>query len=265
MSWFDTHPPLKDRIRRIVPNFNFSQALPEKTPQPAQAPVAENKSTETRLIQSAGEAAQAIAGIPSGLIRMTQDPLQIEALLTGLLGSTTWTYTLTHQQRLNLISLSAPLLRQLDSEAQEKLLKLLEHEAMADGVIEPFELLLLVITESIVQPRREKNKSRRPASINSCTIFWLSYLAKTGTGKAAAEDAFNSCLDLLPAGAKFQSSANGKHAWAALRILSGAQPMERKRLVDASLQIVKHDQRVTGTEQLLLTALKQALDAPGQN
>ena len=41
--------------------------------------------------------------------------------------------------------------------------------------------------------------------------------------------------------------------------------MERKRLVDASLQIVKHDQRVTGTEQLLLTALKQALDAPGQN
>ena len=198
---------------------------------------------------------------------MTQDPLQIEALLTGLLGSTTWTYTLTHQQRLNLISLSAPLLRQLDSEAQEKLLKLLEHEAMADGVIEPFELLLLVITESIVQPRREKNKSRRPASINSCTIFWLSYLAKTGTGtgKAAAEEAFNSCLDLLPAGAKFQSSANGKHAWAALRILSGAQPMERKSLVDASLQIVKHDQRVTGTEKLLLTALKQALDAPGQN
>lgn len=264
MSWFDTHPPLKDRIRRIVPNFNFSQALPEKTPQLAHPPVTECKSTETRLIQSAGEAAQAIAGIPSGLIRMTQDPLQIEALLTGLLGSTSWTYTLTHQQRLNLISLSAPMLRQLDSEAQERLLKLLEHEAMADGVIEPFELLLLVITESIVQPRREKNKSRRPASINSCTVFWLSYLAKIGSGKAA-EDAFNSCLDQLPKGSKFQNSANGKHAWAALRILSGAQPMERKRVVDASLQIVKHDQRVTGTEKLLLTALKQALDAPGQD
>ena len=264
MSWFDTHPPLKDRIRRIVPNFNFSQAMPEKTRQQAQVPAVENEPAETRLIQSATEAAQAIAGIPSGLIRMTQDPLQIEALLTGLLGSTTWTYTLTHQQRLNLISLSAPMLRQLDSEAQEKLLKLLEQEAMADGVIEPFELLLLVITESIVQPRREKNKSRRPASINSCTVFWLSYLAKIGSGKAA-EDAFNSCLDQLPTDSKFQNSANGKHAWAALRILSGAQPMERKRVVDASLQIVKHDQRVTGTEKLLLTALKQALDAPGQD
>ena len=143
MSWFDTHPPLKDRIRRIVPNFNFSRAMPEKTQQQTQAPAVENEPAETRLIQSAAEAAQAIAGIPSGLIRMAQDPLQIEALLAGLLGSTTWTYTLTHQQRLNLISLSAPMLRQLDSEAQEKLLKLLEHEAMADGVIEPFELLLL--------------------------------------------------------------------------------------------------------------------------
>lgn len=263
MSWFDTHPPLKDRIRRIVPNFNFSQALPTKAIAETKPPPAETTDTlESKLLKSTAEAAEAIAGIPSGLVRMTQDPTQIESLLMGLLGSTSWSYTLTSQQRLNLISLSAPALRQLVPEDRIKLQNALEKEAMADGIIEPFELLLLVICESVIESWNKKRKRNRPASIKACTLYWLSYLAKTGT-KDAPLQAFNSCLPLLPNDAKFQESANGKHAWASLRLLKDAKPTERKLVVDASLQIVKFDRRVTDSERLLLTALKQAMDSPG--
>lgn len=309
-SWFDTHPPLKDRIRRVDPGWDgrypkfeprLDVALMNKdawtaavTGQPYQssavevavaavgaptvAHLQEARSTLQRLderLQRAAHDSEGAQALVYGLLLDSEPGLrarQLEAIKQRLNLSLALQLDLLEEsllrldpgQRLPLLDLAMPALKQLDTKA---FLAVRENMALLikmDGKVNLLEWTLLRIIERNLLPGSGKIGNVALADLSDACATLLSFLARVGeTSDLQTEQAFADAWNSLPfAPRPLPAAATLRDLETALKQLEQLRPLQKPQLLKAMARCVEHDGQITAGEAELMRAVADILDCP---
>ncbi|KJK01874.1 peptidase M48 Ste24p [Pseudomonas sp. 21] len=309
-SWFDTHPPLKDRIRRVDPGWDgrypkfeprLDVALMDKdawtaavTGQPYQpsavevavaavgaptvAHLQEARSTLQRLderLQRAAHDSEGAQALVYGLLLDSEPDLrtrQLEAIKQRLNLSLALQLDLLEEsllqldpgQRLPLLDLAMPALKQLDAKA---FLALRENMALLiklDGKVKLLEWTLLRIIERNLRPGSGKIGNVALADLSEACATLLAFLARVGeTSDLQTEQAFADAWGGLPfAPRPLPTAASLRDLETALKQLEQLRPLQKPQLLKALARCIEHDGHITAGEAELIRAVADILDCP---
>ncbi|WP_193452765.1 M48 family metallopeptidase [Pseudomonas nitroreducens] len=309
-SWFDTHPPLKDRIRRVDPGWDgnypkfeprldvalmnkqaWTSAVTGQPYQPSAVDVAvaavgaptiahlqEARSTLQRLderLQRAAHDSEGAEALVYGLL-LDSDPglraRQLEAIKQRLNLSLALQLDLLEEsllrldpgQRLPLLDLAMPALKQLDAKA---FLALRENMALLiklDGKVKLLEWTLLRIIERNLRPGSGKISNVALADLSEACATLLAFLARVGeTSDLQTEQAFADAWSGLPfAPRPLPGAASLRELETALKQLEQLRPLQKPQLLKALARCIEHDGRITAGEAELMRAVADILDCP---
>ncbi|MCG8909992.1 M48 family metallopeptidase [Pseudomonas sp. DP-17] len=309
-SWFDTHPPLKDRIRRVDPGWDgrypkfeprldvalmnqeaWTAAVTGQPYQPSAVDVAvasvgaptvahlqEARSTLRRLderLQRAAHDSEGAQALVYGLLLDSepgQRARQLEAIKQRLNLSLALQLDLLEEsllrldpgQRLPLLDLAMPALKQLDTKA---FLALRENMALLiklDGKVKLLEWTLLRIIERNLRPGSGKIGNVALAELSEACATLLAFLARVGeTSDLQTEQAFADAWSGLPfAPRSLPAAASLRDLEAALKQLEQLRPLQRPQLLKALARCIEHDGHITAGEAELMRAVADILDCP---
>lgn len=309
-SWFDTHPPLKDRIRRVDPGWDgrypkfeprldvalmnkdaWTAAVTGQPYQPSAVEVAvaavgaptvahlqEARSTLQRLderLQRAAHDSEGAQALVYGLLLDSEPGLrarQLEAIKQRLNLSLALQLDLLEEsllrldpgQRLPLLDLAMPALKQLDTKA---FLAVRENMALlikTDGKVNLLEWTLLRIIERNLRPGSGKIGNVALADLSDACATLLSFLARVGeTSDLQTEQAFADAWNGLPfAPRPLPAAATLRDLETALKQLEHLRPLQKPQLLKAMARCVEHDGQITAGEAELMRAVADILDCP---
>lgn len=309
-SWFDTHPPLKDRIRRVDPGWDgrypkfeprLDVALMNKdawtaavTGQPYQpsavdvavaavgAPTAahllEARHTLQRLderLQRAAHDSEGAQALIYGLLLDSEPGLrarQLEEVRKRLGLSLALQLDLLEEsllrldpgQRLPLLDLAMPALKQLDAQA---FLALRENMALLiklDGKVKLLEWTLLRIVERNLRPGSGKIGHVALAELGEESATLLAFLARVGeTSDVETAQAFADAWSGLPFPPRSLPPAGSlRDLEGALKKLEQLRPLQKPQLLKALARCIEHDGRINPGEAELMRAVADILDCP---
>ena len=309
-SWFDTHPPLKDRIRRVDPGWDgnypkfeprldvalmnkqaWTAAITGQPYQPSAVDVAvaavgaptiahlqEARSTLQRLderLQRAAHDSEGAEALVYGLLLDSEPGLrarQLEAIKQRLNLSLALQLDLLEEsllqldpgQRLPLLDLAMPALKQLDAKA---FLALRENMALLiklDGKVKLLEWTLLRIIERNLRPGSGKIGNVALADLSEACATLLAFLARVGeTSDLQTEQAFADAWSGLPfAPRPLPGDASLRELETALKQLEQLRPLQKPQLLKALARCIEHDGRITAGEAELMRAVADILDCP---
>lgn len=169
-------------------------------------------------------------------------------------------------QRLTLLDLAMPALKQLGTEQAATLCAVMARLIRADGKVELLEWTLLRIVERNLAPSRRLSGHFHLLELADEVQVLLSFLARAGSilpeqaqaalAQAAVELPYTG-LNLLPA-----AQCDLKALEAALKRLNQLQPLQKPRLLKAMARCIEHDGRIEVAEAELLRAVADLLDCP---
>lgn len=309
-SWFDTHPPLKDRIRRVDPGWDgrypkfeprldvalmnqeaWTAAVTGQPYQPSAVDVAvasvgaptvahlqEAHSTLRRLderLQRAAHDSEGAQALVYGLLLDSepgQRARQLEAIKQRLNLSLALQLDLLEEsllrldpgQRLPLLDLAMPALKQLDTKA---FLALRENMALLiklDGKVKLLEWTLLRIIERNLRPGSGKIGNVALAELSEACATLLAFLARVGeTSDLQTEQAFADAWSGLPFPPRsLPAAASLRDLEAALKQLEQLRPLQKPQLLKALARCIEHDGHITAGEAELMRAVADILDCP---
>ncbi|MFV3411015.1 M48 family metallopeptidase [Pseudomonas nitroreducens] len=309
-SWFDTHPPLKDRIRRVDPGWDgrypkfeprldvalmnqeaWTAAVTGQPYQPSAVDVAvasvgaptvahlqEARSTLRRLderLQRAAHDSEGAQALVYGLLLDSepgQRTRQLEAIKQRLNLSLALQLDLLEEsllrldpgQRLPLLDLAMPALKQLDTKA---FLALRENMALLiklDGKVKLLEWTLLRIIERNLRPGSGKIGNVALAELSEACATLLAFLARVGeTSDLQTEQAFADAWSGLPFSPRSLPAAPSlRDLEAALKQLEQLRPLQKPQLLKALARCIEHDSHITAGEAELMRAVADMLDCP---
>lgn len=309
-SWFDTHPPLKDRIRRVDPGWDgrypkfeprldvalmnkeaWTAAVTGQPYQPSAVEVAvasvgaptvahlqEARSTLQRLderLQRAAHDSEGAEALVYGLLldsEPSQRARQLEAIKQRLNLSLALQLDLLEEsllrldpgQRLPLLDLAMPALKQLDTKA---FLALRENMALLiklDGKVKLLEWTLLRIVERNLRPGSGKTGNVALADLSEACATLLAFLARVGeTSDLQSEQAFADAWSGLPfAPRPLPAAATLRELEGALKQLEHLRPLQKPQLLKALARCIEHDGRISTGEAELMRAVADILDCP---
>lgn len=309
-SWFDTHPPLKDRIRRVDPGWDgrypkfeprldvalmnqeaWTAAVTGQPYQPSAVDVAvasvgaptvahlqEARSTLRRLderLQRAAHDSEGAQALVYGLLLDSepgQRARQLEAIKQRLNLSLALQLDLLEEsllrldpgQRLPLLDLAMPALKQLDTKA---FLALRENMALLiklDGKVKLLEWTLLRIIERNLRPGSGKIGNVALAELSEACATLLAFLARVGeTSDLQTEQAFAVAWGGLPfAPRPLPAAASLRDLETALKQLEQLRPLQKPQLLKSLARCIEHDGRITAGEAELMRAVADILDCP---
>lgn len=303
---FATHPPIDERIRRIDPVFaarqraearkaSASGILPEQVSGLSASGIGAAVGTVTP--QDMDLAHTLIATLPEGLMDTLHTPEGARAtVLTLLLAPqgpvrTQQVERIAHDlgagtaedcerlagslaalpagERLPLVDLAVPALRELDAPARDALLALADALIAADRRTSPFEYVLRRLLASALRTAPRARSARAdPATLRAHVERLLNLLAHAGHSETgAARAAFGSAARHVPFDGPWSFDPtpprlSARELDTILDDLGATQPLFRRKLVEACAASVLHDGQVSATEMELLRAVCQALDCP---
>jgi len=309
-SWFDTHPPLKDRIRRVDPGWDgrypkfeprldvallnkdaWTAAVSGQSYQPSAVDLAvaavgaptvahlqEARGTLQRLdarLQRAAhdtEGAQALVygllldsepGQRAGQLEQVKTRLDLSlALQLDLLEDAL--LRLDPGQRLPLLDLAMPALKQLDAQGFNALRENMALLIKFDGKVKLLEWTLLRIVERNLRPGRAKIGNVALAELEEPAAVLLAFLARVGeTSDAQTEQAFADAWNGLPfAPRPLPAASQLRELEAALKRLEQLRPLQKPQLLKAMARCVEQDGRINVSEAELMRAVADMLDCP---
>lgn len=309
-SWFDTHPPLQDRIRRVDPGWDgnypkfeprldvalmnkqaWTSAVTGQPYQPSAVDVAvaavgaptiahlqEARSTLQRLderLQRAAHDSEGAEALVYGLL-LDNDPglraRQLEAIKQHLNLSLALQLDLLEEslfrldpgQRLPLLDLAMPALKQLDAKA---FLALRENMALLiklDDKVKLLEWTLLRIIERNLRPSSGKIGNVALSDLSEACATLLAFLARVGeTSDLQTEQAFADAWSGLPfAPRPLPGAASLRELETALKQLEQLRPLQKPQLLKALARCIEHDGHITAGEAELMRAVADILDCP---
>lgn len=309
-SWFDTHPPLKDRIRRVDPGWDgrypkfeprldvalmnkdaWTAAVTGQPYQPSAVEVAvaavgaptvahlqEARSTLQRLderLQRAAHDSEGAQALVYGLLLDSepgQRARQLDAIKQHLNLSLALQLDLLEEsllrldpgQRLPLLDLAMPALKQLDTKA---FLALRDNMALLiklDGQVKLLEWTLLRIVERNLRPGSGKIGNVALAELSEACATLLAFLARVGeTSDLQTEQAFADAWGGLPfAPRPLPAAATLRDLETALKQLEQLRPLQKPQLLKALARCIEHDGHITAGEAELMRAVADILDCP---
>ncbi|PJI49191.1 MAG: peptidase M48 Ste24p [Pseudomonas sp.] len=309
-SWFDTHPPLKDRIRRVDPGWDgrypkleprldvalmnqdaWTAAVTGQPYQPSAVEVAvaavgaptaahllEARSTLQRLderLQRAAHDSEGAEALIYGLLLDSEPGLrarQLEeikkrlnlslALQLDLLEE--WLLRLDPGQRLPLLDLAMPALKQRDAPA---FLALRENMALLiklDGKVKLLEWTLLRIVERNLRPGSGRIGHVALAELSEASATLLAFLARVGeASEMETAQAFADAWSGLPfAPRPLPAEGSLRDLEGALKKLEQLRPLQKPQLLKALARCIEHDGRISTGEAELMRAVADILDCP---
>lgn len=299
-----THPPLEDRIRRLIPNWqgHLNEQSPEASgPEAtrgfaAQAQAATQGSEQTDSEPVPGQMTNPqtlLASLPPLLRSASREPLGAQAVLFGLLLSDqapvkNLQYQQMEQhlgavalkslqttieqsaaspdtQRLALIELSLPALKQASDKQCQALLETLDQLIRADGRVRLREWCLSrIVLHHLNQKPQGRERLRLAYCLDEARLL-LSVAAHSGAdSQVAAKAAYEAGARLLgddrPLLAASEIGLAGLDP--ALDRLTQLKPLEKPPLLKALKTCLLADQKMTPTEAELYRTLAEALDCP---
>jgi len=306
LAWMSTHPPIEERIAQIAPDFDLAEAKKRPLPPPEEkpkrevpGPVAGGRLAEALLPgqPQLNVASILLAGLPDGVRQASREIHGAWALVYSMLiaedaghraqqmemidpalrdevekqvGERGW---LSSAQRLALIDLAIPTLRQLSPPQYEAFRSGVKALVESDGQIHLFEYTLqkilirhLDLFFSNGTGPKVKFRSMVPLLPEAGVI--LSALASGDDGTDAALDAaFRAgVVELLVSPGSFPLERAGEIDLAAfdeaLNRFAEAAPDVKRTLLTAGGSVVMHDGSVNDTQIELLRAVADALDCP---
>lgn len=309
-SWFDTHPPLKDRIRRVDPGWDgrypkfeprldvalmnqdaWTAAVTGQPYQPSAVEVAvaavgaptaahllEARSTLQRLderLQRAAHDSEGAEALIYGLLLDSEPGLrarQLEEIKKRLNLSLALQLDLLEEsllrldpgQRLPLLDLAMPALKQLDTPA---FLALRENMALLiklDGKVKLLEWTLLRIVERNLRPGSGKIGHVALAELSEASATLLAFLARVGeTSEVETAQAFADAWSGLPfAPRPLPAEGSLRDLEGALKKLEQLRPLQKPQLLKALARCIEHDGRISTGEAELMRAVADILDCP---
>jgi len=297
---FATHPPLRERIRRLDPASNpqiASWADSGPAPSAGAAGVSGFAAGARAGTLDLAAARAVLDRLPAALREAARDPVAARALLYALLRSprpdiretqdraahahdphaesrlaalAQATASLPKDLRLPLAELAVPALKGLSHGEYRTFLAVLRLMAEADGEIDLFEYALRHLVIRHVEPAFGKVsvapvRYRTIAQVRSACETVLAALAVWGTADEAAAAA---CQEAglrilgLTAPARAASKASLGEVDQALNTLAEASPQLKKQILEACVCCVQADGRVAPDQADLLRAIADALDVP---
>ncbi|GAB4168105.1 MAG: M48 family metallopeptidase [Terrimicrobiaceae bacterium] len=298
---FATHPPIAERIRQIAPDFDPSmvrKAVEEKPVQvsttPPKLPVAgifgaealptlgaailgglpEFSRSAARETASAGALVFSLLLSEDATTRESQLGLVADESVRALTREA-WAHRgeVSGMQRLALVDLSMPALRQMSMSQYEEFKRTVEALAAMDGQIDLFEFVLQKVLvrhldRFFVQPipRREKYRSIMPL-LPQINVL-LSVLARSGHSDEAAQSKAleDGVRELLFKPSSFPMVLGEEKGiadlGAALDEIALAAPDVKKTILKAAAQTIASDGEMTGHEYEIIRAIADALDCP---
>lgn len=302
-----THPPIDDRIRRIDPVFATRQRIRERKAAATAGTLPENISglsaegvgaaVGTVTPQDMELAQNLIAALPAGLIETLHTPHGARATVFALLLArdaenrqqqlaaigerlgedeagrcaqvSGQLVDLPAGERLPLVDLAMPALRELREPDREILLDLADVLIAADRRTSPFEYVLRRLLIAGLRPgARDRSHRADPATLRAGCARLLTVLAHAGhEDPESARQAFTAATRIAPFDGQWSFDAQAprlstRELDRILEDLAGTQPVFRRKLVEACTAAVLHDGTVSATEMDLLRAVCQALDCP---
>lgn len=310
-SLWATHPPLEERIKRILPRWdgtwpkvrvavpNAAVSLLNESIAALQAGLPAARVDESIAASGApapehvGQARQLLQGLPANLRAAAHHGAQAQALACGLMlarenASRTAQLALLDgrlpgevvqhlhaldesllglapDQRLALLDLCLPALKELAQDCQARLKSALKALAQLDGVVSLAEWSLFRIVERNLQPPRPVQAKFHlveladEAAVLLSALAWVGadsrLLAEDALARAAAELPFNR-LELRSADASVTALDQ------AVRRLGLIWPLQKPRLLKAMARCIEHDGVVRPAEAELLRAVADSLDCP---
>ncbi|MEP9317823.1 M48 family metallopeptidase [Pseudomonas sp. LABIM340] len=309
-SWFDTHPPLKDRIRRVDPGWDgrypkfeprldvalmnqdaWTAAVTGQPYQPSAVEVAvaavgaptaahllEARSTLQRLderLQRAAHDSEGAEALIYGLLLDNEPGLrtrQLEEIKKRLNLSLALQLDLLEEsllrldpgQRLPLLDLAMPALKQLDAKA---FLALRENMALLiklDGKVKLLEWTLLRIVERNLRPGSGKIGNVPLAELAEESATLLAFLARVGeTSDVETAQAFADAWSGLPFPPRpLPADSSLRDLEGALKKLEQLRPLQKPQLLKALARCIEHDGRISTGEAELMRAVADILDCP---
>ncbi|MDX5364182.1 MAG: M48 family metallopeptidase [Pseudazoarcus pumilus] len=304
-----THPPIDERIRRIDPVFRTRKRIQERAAASRDESAASSEGIAGLSASTVGASVGSvspqdvlagsalIAGLPDGLLDTLHSPHGARATMFALLLSRTdeirrqqltaiserlgeeaasqcekVTATLVRLpagERLPLLDLALPALREFRPPDRQVLVELADTLIRADGRTSPFEYVARrLLKAALLPPAASHGAAPSPAALREGTYALLALLARAGHADAAqARAAFEAARVRTP----FDTPAEFDEQTArlptedldrVLDALAATQPLFRRKLVEACATAVLHDAHVTPSELELLRAICQALDCP---
>ncbi|WP_462380317.1 M48 family metallopeptidase [Pseudomonas sp. Marseille-QA0892] len=303
-GWLDTHPALEERIRRLEPGWDGSLddyrrghgMLPPSSLAPGftgLAAAVENVGQPDGLQLEA--ARETLSGLPETLTSAAHHLEGAQALLYGvLLGANaehrqhrrarlathvdgsllTWLDRLEPAlsgldtlQRLPLLEMTFPALRQMEPYARQKLAATLRTVVIDDGDVGLLDWTLLRILE-----RNLGRRQRLPRHLLSLTALEpevavvLAALARKGNHRnTSAEGAFQDGWTVLPyptRSLKGSDALDIRELDRAAQRLERLKPLDKPRLLKAMARCIEHDGQVNASEAELFRAIADMLDCP---
>lgn len=309
-SWFDTHPPLKERIRRIEPGWDgiypkfeprldvalmnkdaWTAAVTGQPYQPSAVDVAvaavgaptvahlqEARVTLQRLderLQRAAHDTEGAQALIYGLLLDNEPGLrarQLEQLKTRLDLSLALQLDLLEEsllhldpgQRLPLLDLAMPALKQLDTQGFTALRENMALLIKFDGKVKLLEWTLLRIVERNLRPGSAKIGNVALAELEEPAAVLLAFLARASeTGDAQTGQAFADAWSGLPfAPRSLPAAGQLRELEAALKKLEQLRPLQKPQLLKAMARCVEQDGHINVSEAELMRAVADILDCP---
>jgi Zn-dependent protease with chaperone function len=300
--WLASHPPIEERIRRLVPHR--APGIVARVRAAEAVAAADVPLVPSALVASVGrpeaghlaDAARAIAGLPAGAVDAARDPGRAAVLVRALLadpGSPARLAQLARlpdpavrsdtkrlaaallpvarADRMALLDLALPSLDALPADAATALVRDLGELARADGRTTLFEWAVLrVVSRRLARTlgteRRAPLRARVLEDVQVDVLDVLSALAWAG---ARDEEGAQAALDaaLPPLGVRGwrvlpRDRIAGTRLEAALARLDGAAPPLVARVLEACAGCVHRDGRIGAAEGELVRAIAATLGAP---
>ena len=193
-------------------------------------------------------------------------PLLDAQLLAGLYALEPLLLQLPTGQRLSLVDLAMPALKQLSPEQFSVLRGQMAKLIRADGRVELLEWTLLRIVERNLLPPRPQDGRYRLVELQAETQVLLSLLAHEGNVTPfQAQAALTHASAELPFGplALLDAEQSDLAALeAALKCLNQLLPLHKPQLLKAMARCIEHDGEITAAEAELLRAVADILDCP---
>jgi Zn-dependent protease with chaperone function/uncharacterized tellurite resistance protein B-like protein len=169
-------------------------------------------------------------------------------------------------QRLHLLDLAIPALKQLSAEQVTELCRHMAQLIRADAKVDLLEWTLLRIVERNLAPSRRLSGHVKLLDVGSEVQVLLSFLARAGSaGSAQAQAALTHAASELPFAPQTllpAAQTDLKALEAALKRLNQLQPLQKPRLLKAMARCIEHDGRIEVAEAELLRAVADLLDCP---
>jgi hypothetical protein len=300
--WLATHPPIEERIRRLVPHRAAGIVAGVRAAEAAAA--ADVPLTPSALVASVGrpaprhlrDASRAISGLPADVVDAARDPGRAPVLVRALLADPESPARLAQLARLAdaavrsdtkrlaaallpvsrgdriaLLDLALPALDALPADAATTLVRDLGELARADGRTTLFEWSVLRVVSRRLErtlgtERRARIRARVLEDVQVDVLDLLSALAWAGArDEAGAQAALDGALLVLGVrGWRVlpRDRIAGSRLEAALARLDGATAPLVARLIEACAACVLHDGRVLPAEGELVRAIAATLGAP---